>query len=114
MSMNYTPIRQVQTRRDVAAIADLVELCFAEYMDPDGREYLRYLRRISMQSFGLVADSPVLSMPEKIRLSCTINRLLVREGLVCDVLLQSEQEARDKASCTASIVREALREGVPV
>lgn len=55
-----------------------------------------------------------LSMPEKIRLSCTINRLLVREGLVCDVLLQSEQEARDKAVCTASIVREALREGVPV
>jgi ribosomal protein S18 acetylase RimI-like enzyme len=66
LSMHYTPIRQVQTRRDVAAIADLVELCFADYMDPDGREYLRYLRRISMQSFGLVADSPVLSMPAKL------------------------------------------------
>ncbi len=66
--LNTAPIRQVQTRRDVAAVADLVELCFSDTMDEDGREYLRYLRRISLQGMGLLGDSPLLSMPARLPL----------------------------------------------
>lgn len=40
-------IRQIRTRRDIAAVADLIELCFANTMDRDGREYVRYLRKMA-------------------------------------------------------------------
>jgi ribosomal protein S18 acetylase RimI-like enzyme len=38
-------IRPVDPRRDLLPIADLIELCFAQQMDNDGREYLRHIRR---------------------------------------------------------------------
>jgi ribosomal protein S18 acetylase RimI-like enzyme len=38
-------IRPVDPRRDLFAIADLIELCFADQMDDDGRDYLRHIRR---------------------------------------------------------------------
>lgn len=42
--VNTSPIRKVNIRRDLLAIADLIELCFAKTLDDDGREYLRQLR----------------------------------------------------------------------
>jgi predicted N-acetyltransferase YhbS len=39
-----SPIRRVNVRQDLLAIADLIELCFASTLDVDGREYLRHLR----------------------------------------------------------------------
>lgn len=48
--MKYIPsnpdnIRRLDVHRDLNAIADLIELCFATHMDSDGREYLRQIRR---------------------------------------------------------------------
>lgn len=40
-------IRLLRSRNDLLAVADLVELCFAESMDADGRDYLRHIRRIA-------------------------------------------------------------------
>ncbi len=39
-----SPIRKVNIRQDLLAVADLIELCFAKTLDDDGREYLRQLR----------------------------------------------------------------------
>jgi ribosomal protein S18 acetylase RimI-like enzyme len=41
-------IRPVDIRHDLPAIADLIEVCFGEQMDEDGREYIRQIRRASM------------------------------------------------------------------
>lgn len=37
-------LRPFDPRRDLEAVADLVELCFADTLDPDGREYLGRMR----------------------------------------------------------------------
>ncbi len=51
---SYSPhIRPIRTRQDLNAVADLVELCFADTMDADGREYLRHMRRVARDSFGM-------------------------------------------------------------
>ncbi len=43
-------IRTVDPRRDLNPIADLIELCFAEQMDEDGRDYLRHIRRAAQEA----------------------------------------------------------------
>lgn len=45
-----THLRSFDPRRDLAAVADLVELCFAETLDPDGRDYLARMRSASSGS----------------------------------------------------------------
>jgi ribosomal protein S18 acetylase RimI-like enzyme len=40
-------LRPFDPRQDLAAVADLVELCFAETLDPDGRDYLARMRSAS-------------------------------------------------------------------
>src|SRR3972149_1467636 len=37
-------LRPLDERRDLNAIADLVEMCFSDSMDPEGRRYVRELR----------------------------------------------------------------------
>jgi ribosomal protein S18 acetylase RimI-like enzyme len=37
-------IRKVNVRRDLLSVADLIEICFANTLDDDGREYLRQMR----------------------------------------------------------------------
>ena len=59
IGLNPSHIRPLLTRRDLAAVADLVELCFADTMDADGRDYLRHLRRLSLQGLGFLGDSPL-------------------------------------------------------
>lgn len=44
-------MRPLRSRKDLAAVADLVELCFADSMDADGRDYLRHMRRIAQESY---------------------------------------------------------------
>ena len=44
IEVNADPIRKVNVRQDLMAVADLIELCFATTLDEDGREYLRHLR----------------------------------------------------------------------
>lgn len=44
IEVKANPIRKVNVRQDLMAVADLIELCFATTLDEDGREYLRHLR----------------------------------------------------------------------
>lgn len=37
-------IRRFDIRRDLNMVADLVELCFADSLDADGRRYIRQMR----------------------------------------------------------------------
>lgn len=55
-------LRPLDERRDLNAIADLVEMCFSDSMDPDGRRYIRDLRMTARtagfwQVMGAFADS---------------------------------------------------------
>lgn len=45
-----SPIRPLDVRKDLAAVADLIELCFSNQMDIDGREYVRHIRRAAADS----------------------------------------------------------------
>jgi len=38
-------IRPLNPRRDLSRVADLIELCFGETLDPDGQRYLQRMRR---------------------------------------------------------------------
>jgi hypothetical protein len=40
-------LRPFDVRRDLAAVADLVEQCFADTLDPDGERYLEQMRAAS-------------------------------------------------------------------
>jgi GNAT superfamily N-acetyltransferase len=42
--MTESSIRPFDPRRDLEPVADLVELCFADTLDPDGREYIGRMR----------------------------------------------------------------------
>ncbi len=42
-------IRLINPHKDLAEIADLIELCFQTQMDPDGLDYIRQVRIISKQ-----------------------------------------------------------------
>ncbi|MCX8062106.1 MAG: GNAT family N-acetyltransferase [Anaerolineales bacterium] len=47
----YPPlIRRLNPSRDLLAIADLIELCFAETLDQSGRDYIRQLRQIGKET----------------------------------------------------------------
>ena len=53
-------IRPVDTRRDLGAVADLVELCFKDTLDPDSHSYLARMRAAARASrmFAWDADLP--------------------------------------------------------
>jgi ribosomal protein S18 acetylase RimI-like enzyme len=38
-------LRPLNPSTDLPAVADLIDLCFADHMDADGREFVRYLRQ---------------------------------------------------------------------
>jgi len=37
-------LRPIDARRDLIQVADLIELCFSENIDPDGESYIRQMR----------------------------------------------------------------------
>ena len=59
-------LRRLDARRDLAKVADLVELCFFDTLDPEGRQYLNEMRKAaqsaSMMRFAssLIDESPIL------------------------------------------------------
>ena len=61
-----THLRPVDTRRDLAAVADVIEICFRETLDPDGQNYLKRLRDAARFSYfsswasALAEDASVL------------------------------------------------------
>lgn len=44
LAIDTTHIRPVDPRRDLQAISNLIEVCFADQMDEEGREYVRQIR----------------------------------------------------------------------
>ncbi len=42
-------LREVDARRDLNAIANLIDICFWAHLDPEGRAYLNRLRRLAVQ-----------------------------------------------------------------
>ena len=43
-------LRQLDARRDLGAVADLVELCFSDTLDPEGRNYLKQMRQAAQHA----------------------------------------------------------------
>ena len=58
-------LRRLDMRRDLAKIADLVELCFYDTLDPDGKQYLKEMRRAAQNpslmglASNLVDEAPM-------------------------------------------------------
>lgn len=40
-------LRKLDMHQDLPAVADLIDMCFSEQMDEDGREYVRQIRRLA-------------------------------------------------------------------
>ncbi len=55
-------IRPVNPRKDLSAIADLIELCFADTLDQSGRDYIRQLRQVAKGSAYLWMGHPANSI----------------------------------------------------
>ncbi len=49
LTPNYSHpnLRQFDARRDLGPVADLIELCFVDTLDPDGRRYLERMRSMA-------------------------------------------------------------------
>lgn len=47
--MTNSHLRQFDARRDLSPVADLIELCFRDTLDPDGKRYLQRMRSIASQ-----------------------------------------------------------------
>lgn len=45
--VQISPMRRIDLSRDVLSVAQLIETCFADELDDDGRAYLAYLRRMA-------------------------------------------------------------------
>jgi ribosomal protein S18 acetylase RimI-like enzyme len=56
--VNSPHLRPVDVRKDLPGIADLIELCFANTMDADGREYIRQIRQMALEMRGLGLPLP--------------------------------------------------------
>jgi ribosomal protein S18 acetylase RimI-like enzyme len=53
LPVTHSNVRRLNIRRDLLAVADLIELCFSNTLDADGREYLRNLRWAARDSYYL-------------------------------------------------------------
>ena len=58
-------LRRLDMRRDLVKVADLVELCFYDTLDPEGRQYLNEMRRAAQNTSllgwasGLIDEAPM-------------------------------------------------------
>lgn len=49
-------LRAYSIRKDLAAVADLIERCFEDTLDPDGERYLRHMRRAASSGTSLLSS----------------------------------------------------------
>ena len=50
-------LRPINPRRDLGEVADLIELCFTDTIDPDGQRYLRRMRQAAQPRLNRWFDS---------------------------------------------------------
>src|SRR4030065_1349792 len=53
-------LRRLDMRRDLEKIADLVELCFYNTLDPEGKQYLKEMRRAAQNASWLAWMSSMI------------------------------------------------------
>lgn len=53
---NTPNIRQLNQHKDLAGVADLIEICFSTHMDGDGKEYLRRIRETARSQSSIWAQ----------------------------------------------------------
>lgn len=58
-------IRPIVLRKDLLAIANLIDLCFSDNMDAEGRDYIRHIRQIARGLSGFLVEG---STPENSQL----------------------------------------------
>ncbi len=56
-SSAHKHLRRLDIRRDMTMVADLVELCFFDTLDPEGRQYLNEMRRAAQSASMRFASS---------------------------------------------------------
>jgi ribosomal protein S18 acetylase RimI-like enzyme len=64
LPLNSPNLRPIDIRNDLAPIADLIELCFKDHLDADGRVYLDQMRRAARNTQYLIwAMNTKIQMP---------------------------------------------------
>ena len=53
-------LRRIDMRRDLTKVADLVELCFATTLDPEGKQYLKEMRKAAQNASWLMWASSMI------------------------------------------------------
>jgi ribosomal protein S18 acetylase RimI-like enzyme len=71
--------QRLDKTRDIGQMADLIDLCFGQQMDPDGKKYLNYLRNLARQNHSLVAlfDDSISYSPSIDGFVCKANDRLI-------------------------------------
>ncbi|TAK13199.1 MAG: GNAT family N-acetyltransferase [Anaerolineae bacterium] len=116
-------LRPLDLNRDLARVADLVELCFAERLDSDGRRYVRQMRQASrnpgLLSFsGRAGGFSGFVWEEDERLIGNLNLLPVtamgsRAVLIANVAVHPEQRGRGIArALTEAALESADTQGI--
>jgi len=54
MESHYLSIKRLDLRKDLAPVAELIDSCFKETMDPDGRRFLNFLRSLAKDQRSLL------------------------------------------------------------
>lgn len=122
-------LRAFDIRRDLTEVADLVERCFADTLDPDGQQYLRRMRSAARNSRFMQWASVVeekVSMPlsgyvweENGRVVGNLtlipfNARGTRNYLIANVAVQPDYRRQGIArSLTATAIEHARRRGAP-
>lgn len=50
-------IRAIRLRQDLKQIADLIEVCFAQNLDAEGKDYIRHIRQTANNYSGLILEN---------------------------------------------------------
>lgn len=50
-------IRAIRLREDLKQIADLIEICFSQNIDDEGRQYIKHIRQTAINYSGLILEN---------------------------------------------------------
>ena len=86
-------VQRLDKTRDIGQMADLIDLCFGQQMDPDGKKYLNYLRNIARQNNSFVA-----LVENSIRYTPSIDGFVCRtnDRLIGNINISPYQDSKEK------------------
>jgi ribosomal protein S18 acetylase RimI-like enzyme len=90
--LNFS-IQRLNKSTDIGQMAELIDLCFGQQMDPDGKKYLIYLRNLAREKHPLVA-----SLSDSFSYSTSIDGFVckVRERLIGNVNISPYQDGKNQ------------------